>query len=287
MRTRFLLPIAASSLTLLLSGCLSSLNDNCQATQTECYDRCDTYCDYFWGCWDECFPVCGEYCVDYIGSNQCGSNWDCASGEVCTDEGLCRPGDAGNAGSLCDPCRKDSDCGERGSKCVTFGSDSEAFCGRACDTSRDCPTGYSCVNASGGGQCVPSQGDCGDGPQGQCRVDSDCLGGKVCSNRQCVDPTTPEPEPEEPTSCTTSAQCDSGETCIDSFCRGTCTTINDCRGAELCVSGQCIPAPEPECTVANDCGASGFLCVDSTCVARCTDDSVCAAGQTCNGVYCD
>lgn len=282
MHLRILFSAVTSALMLLtLSGCFSSVRGDCVATQTECYDRCDTYCDPYWGCWQECYPICSSYCVEYVGSNQCGSNYDCPSGQVCTDYGVCRDGNGGNAGSLCSPCNTDNDCGERGAMCVTFGGASDAFCGRACEGNRDCPSGYSCVNANGSGQCVPSVGECGDGPQGECRTDSECLGDRVCVDNQCVAPTTPQ------VPCTTSAQCPTGQTCIDAFCRGTCTTNSQCRGDETCVANQCIPAPEPECSVATDCGASGFLCVDSACVARCTDNTTCLAGQTCNGVFCE
>ena len=279
MNTSKLLPVATMGAVLLLNGCFSTLNDRCQATQTECYERCDTFCDPWWGCWEECAPVCQDYCVDYVGSDQCGSNYDCNAGEVCTDYGVCRSGDGGNAGSLCSPCNTDNDCGERDAMCVTFGSDMDAFCGRICGVDNDCPQGYSCVEAGSSRQCVPTVGACGDGPKGQCRNDDECLGELVCVDAECV--------PPEPTSCTTSAQCATGETCIDARCRSICTATTDCQSDEVCQGSQCIPLPPAECSVSADCGSATALCVDSKCLTRCVDNDDCESGETCNGTYCE
>lgn len=88
------------------------------------------------------------------------------------------PGGQGGAG-LCEPCTHDVQCGGTGDHCVRIGTESEAYCTRACSSSSGCPSGYSCsaspVESVGGQsarQCIPDSADCTNLGGGQCDDDS-------------------------------------------------------------------------------------------------------------------
>jgi hypothetical protein len=88
------------------------------------------------------------------------------------------PGGQGGAG-LCEPCTHDVQCGGTSDHCVRIGTESEAYCTRACSSSSGCPSGYSCsaspVESVGGQssrQCVPDSADCSNPGGGLCDDDS-------------------------------------------------------------------------------------------------------------------
>ena len=72
--------------------------------------------------------------------------------------------------NLCRPCQSNADCKgivlDTGDRCLTFGEEEGAFCGVACDEDQDCPSGYSCSDATEletgatSSQCVPDSGEC-------------------------------------------------------------------------------------------------------------------------------
>lgn len=88
------------------------------------------------------------------------------------------PGGQGGAG-LCEPCTHDVQCGGTGDHCVRIGTESEAYCTRACSGSSPCPSGYTCsadpVESVGGQsarQCIPDSADCTNLGGGVCDDDS-------------------------------------------------------------------------------------------------------------------
>jgi hypothetical protein len=91
---------------------------------------------------------------------------------------ITNPGGQGGAG-LCEPCTHDVQCGGTADHCVRIGTESEAYCTRACSGASGCPTGYSCsadpVESVGGQsarQCIPDSADCTDPGGGPCDDDS-------------------------------------------------------------------------------------------------------------------
>ena len=88
------------------------------------------------------------------------------------------PGGQGGAG-LCEPCTHDVQCGGTSDSCVRIGTESEAYCTRACSGTSGCPSGYTCsaepVESVGGQssrQCVPTSADCSNLGGGLCDDDS-------------------------------------------------------------------------------------------------------------------
>lgn len=91
---------------------------------------------------------------------------------------ISNPGGQGGAG-LCEPCTHDVQCGGTGDHCVRIGTESEAYCTRACSGSNPCPSGYTCsadeVESVGGQsarQCIPTSADCTNLGGGLCEDDS-------------------------------------------------------------------------------------------------------------------
>jgi len=64
--------------------------------------------------------------------------------------------------ALCQPCGSSSNCGGKGDLCLNIGG--EARCGQECESERDCPSDYDCVEINTGlgddWQCVPESGSC-------------------------------------------------------------------------------------------------------------------------------
>lgn len=88
------------------------------------------------------------------------------------------------------------------------------------------------------------------------------------------------------TGCTSSAQCQSGEQCINGTCiRTGCTSNAQCATGQTCQGGQCVATPQ--CTTHAQCGA-GMICQAGTCVPApgCTSNAQCAAGQVCQAGAC-
>jgi sugar lactone lactonase YvrE len=111
---------------------------------------------------DECD---NNVCIDTITGRSCarGCVDSCPSGFRCT---ATKDGDVGyycmpKFLNLCAPCQTDLDCdapGQEGEVCVSYG-DAGNFCGTACESEEDCPTGYGCrdsdsVEGATAKQCV-------------------------------------------------------------------------------------------------------------------------------------
>jgi hypothetical protein len=255
---------------------------------------CDVSCP-------EEFSCEGGTCVP--STPPCSTDANCPGGSACVD-GTCRPTLPPCTGSGCDTCRFDQDC-PGGEGCVG-GVCHPLTPPVTCTTSASCPGGQACE----GGFCTPPT-YCG--PGGTCPV------GELCENHQggrtCV--------PDAPT-CTITADCAAGESCVGGFCTPpeTCTGDFDCPGGELCDSGRCVPGQPPvactsaasDCPVGNDdvglptceggfctpgggvCGTDpdcpgGFTCELGKCVGGggpqpCSGTFECSSGETCQGGFC-
>ena len=211
--------------------------------------------------------------------------------------------------ALCRPCATDAECAglSKDALCVAYGDAtagtlSGGFCGAACDTDGQCPSGYACKDAQGekgaGKQCVKTTGECAcspqaiaDGAQTTCAIKN---GEGTCSAvRKC--------SASGLSACT--AATPAAETCgnqTDDNCNGTtdedgaqgCTTVwsdgdGDADGklgsASKCM---CTPAGLFTATTATDCddankavnGATAEVCdgIDNNCDGKtdegCDDD---------------
>ena len=94
--------------------------------------------------------------------------------------------------------------------------------------------------------------------------------------------------------CSSNADCDRGEECIDTFCATTtsssgCTDDSDCRGTQSCdAEGECVRSAAgsvgDECSSNEDCRGSK-VCLDGSCqresADRCGSDEECRNSQRC------
>lgn len=126
-------------------------------------------------------PVCGEDLPNSrpegtpIGCDPClASRGGCAPGQTC-ENGDCTCDDNSDCAGLacvdgyCAPCTSDGECG-----CGAYCSLGE--CLPACNTERDCDSGFNCVNR----RCAT------------CSTDSDCQEGALCYEDGCVSPCSEE-----------------------------------------------------------------------------------------------
>ncbi len=98
-------------------------------------------------------------CYHFLFNGECCERPDCivpagSTGQLCPK----------SAGELCDFCNAlNSECSEPGGRCIIT-DNNETFCGRECNASNPCPTGYDChigITAQGQvRQCVPQDGSC-------------------------------------------------------------------------------------------------------------------------------
>ncbi len=85
----------------------------------------------------------------------------------------------GGSGSLapCKSCTADVQCGGANDTCIFIGSGGKTYCGKACSSSAECPSGYDCspspvlsIDFDSSRQCVPSSQSC-TGATTQCKDD--------------------------------------------------------------------------------------------------------------------
>jgi hypothetical protein len=93
----------------------------------------DTRADTFYSWLTGAEPVCGDEICD--GSETC---------ENCAADCECLA-----AGGQCSPCTADSECSE-GGRCFQLTSESGRACHLACESTLDCPSGYTCGRITGG-----------------------------------------------------------------------------------------------------------------------------------------
>jgi hypothetical protein len=226
--------------------------------------------------------LCTEFCT-----GECTDpTWECrlirgSGGDVVE---ICIP----PADVLCRPCGADIDCGGLEDRCIDLQDGS--YCGTACDTTDDCPTGAICQDLGGGErQCIPELGVCGgclDEDQDRHGIGPEC----IASDCDDLDESVYEGAPES---------CDN----IDNDCDdeidegfdlqtdvrhcGACGVVCAGANAEMaCVDGACAVAtcsegfadcnldPADGCEVdllgsLDHCGSCDALCAPDNAVAEC------------------
>jgi hypothetical protein len=112
-----------------------------------------------------------------------------------------------------------------------------------------------------------------------CTTDAECKTGEACVGGKC----------QPAGGCSTDADCAMGEECApEGYCREkeevTCSVDTECQQDELCLDGTCqIP---PSCTEDADC-PTGTLCEDDRCARPCTTDQDCGGyGYVCQNGHC-
>lgn len=161
----------------------------------------------------------------------------------------------------------------------------------------------STCEGSGCTDAGPATTACGDGG---------CT--STCTGAGC----SPPPR-TEPYVCAPGVTCQPWQSCLEGICIGdppttTCTTDAECASGEICASGLCFVPPSggplpcaadadcgpgaicegqlclvttgtPVCTADADCGA-GLACEAGLCVSLCTSDADCVPGESCVGGVC-
>jgi hypothetical protein len=105
------------------------------------------------------------------------------------------------------------------------------------------------------------------------------------------DPSMPAPNPNNPSSCDTDAQCGTGMLCNLGKCNPGCAADASCPAGDICAAGHCRPAGSPQCGIAGAiCTADTQCGTDRACIAReCANScatSSCAHGQVCAASFC-
>jgi len=190
---------------------------------------------------------------------QCRGDFECATGQICTNHGCASS------------CRANTDCargwvcriasGGTSGMCVAPGEEITPNPG-SCQGNADCGGGYVCVN----GTCSPSTTPA-------CTADTSCTGGRVCVGGRCTQPAD---------TCQFNNQCGANRVCINGQCRAQCGAGGpQCETGQTCVDGVCQITPDG-CT--SDAGCEGGRCIDRTCYSTCTPGpmSSCAAGRYCS-----
>lgn len=100
------------------------------------------------------FPNAITTCNGELDTPQC-VLVNCEAGYALLGESQCVPASVG----LCDPCTTDENCVLDGSVCMEVGDSN--YCGTPCQTTADCPGGFSCTTVEAGvPQCYPIGNSC-------------------------------------------------------------------------------------------------------------------------------
>jgi len=217
----------------------------------------------------------------------CTTNKDCGPGEVC-DNSQCRPAIVAANAQLCQPCKKDEDCGPKG-RC--FGLEGSKRCTQACGAGDFCPAGYTCKELYPGvpSQCTPEEGGC----QTPCTLSAHCPDGEICIAGACSPPQGGEygdachPAPcKDPLTC---ADTISGKRCIhtcgipEGNAGSACTSNNTCVRPMNCYSLGSTRLCLHPCNTTQDCAAiGGGSCQSGVC--QCRNNNECGADYICNNI---
>ena len=226
---------------------------------------------------------CGKLCVD-----ACDKGFTCAQVPqgsdvvtVCVDAWA----------RLCSPCESSKDCNHPGvtdARCVDRGADG-AFCGAACKTDGDCPSGYACkdtkdVDDNSTSQCLPVD-DGGELAACACSNNAVSLALKTTCSKAVV-------SGDKEFTCSGEAQCKeagqaaeckanepSDETCdgVDNDCDGE-TDEASCDDDNVCTTDSCEPGADDAKGCSNVAVADGAGCD--------ADGSVCTENDSCQGGKC-
>ncbi len=215
---------------------------------------------------------CTDECVD-----SCKGDFSC---ETMSGKKLCVP----KYGHICEPCTSNDACfahGQTKAACVSMG-DAGAFCGIACGSDTQCPTGHKCnnVNDIDGNsvqQCVPETGICACTPWATdkklstaCKVTvgtGSCTGKRTCL----ADGATGAPPGGGLTACDAPKPATEACDVKDNDCDGQ-TDEDTCDDNELCTTDSC--AGTAGCNHVNKTGSCD------------ADGSECTAGDACKDGKC-
>lgn len=149
----------------------------------------------------------------------------------------------------------------------------------ACDSSFDCPNGYSCQ----AGSCVSTSPSC--------TSPSQCASGSVCGTDQRCHPGTCQtygcPSGYACTlsggsvSCVRSGATDAGADAAPApECSADSTCSNKLGSGAKCLNGSCV-APKDQCSDATQCPGTA-QCVDGACTPQCDATHPCPTGFSCD-----
>ncbi len=138
----------------------------CDFTDNDCDGLTDedfTTADGVYGLFDHC-GTCNNSCAEGFphATTQCDTAKSppqcivvaCDEGYYKLNEFQCVP----TSSKLCQACAKDEDCFFPDAKCIQMADGS--FCGSACTSDADCPTGFACEPWGNAMQCQPLSGTC-------------------------------------------------------------------------------------------------------------------------------
>ncbi|MBI5482182.1 MAG: hypothetical protein HY906_25225, partial [Deltaproteobacteria bacterium] len=258
------------------------------------------------------------FCVDgYCCNTPCGGGCDVCSATA----GTCTVVSAGSAGAnpACSPylcngaspacpatCSADTDCAT-GYFCNSGTCVAALASGSACSRTRQCSSDYCVGNVCCATACTSACQTCSATP-GTCTVvAAGSPGTPSCSPYLCNGTNA-----SCPTSCTSDANCVSGDYCASNLCvskkanGAICTAANQCQ-SNKCVDGYCcnsdcaggcdrcdVGGSQGTCTIvaAGNAGAnpscSPYVCsgTSANCPTTCTGDSGCIAGDYCASGSC-
>jgi hypothetical protein len=221
--------------------------------------------------------VCSKVCQD-----ECPNGWACrqVSGTVPDIVYIC----VSNVSNLCKPCSASGDCNAVGGAddvCVAYGAQG-SFCGGVCETTEECPWGFTCKEAETVEgvllkQCVADAGVCPCtgksaklGLLTPCEVANEagkCKGKRVC---------TPEGLSECDAATPSSEECNG----LDDDCNGQTDDPNLVEGEfkNLCDDGNA-------CTQ-DSCQAAGGCTQTILSEGECIDGDACTVGDHCEAGAC-
>ncbi|PNF25788.1 hypothetical protein B7P43_G12126 [Cryptotermes secundus] len=158
------------------------------------------------------------------------------------------------------------------SQCPSVQACVSGICLLGCRSSKDCPSEQACVNSKCQDPCK-KEGVCG--PNAVCH----------CVNHvtQCECPAgfVGNPVPQQgcvrvPTSCSSSAECPSGHSCLNNLCTVPCADNSHCAVGERCANSVCVKV----CYGDSNC-VPGEVCIEGTCQPGCATDSDCKTNEIC------
>jgi hypothetical protein len=230
----------------------------------------------------------GYICTELCAAGSCPDGWGCRTIETSGADAtqICVP----NPDMLCRLCDNNTDCSATNDMCIEVGED--WVCGRACEESVDCPTGYFCSNVVDqalreGRQCIPDTSECTCSPVGDnrpCVIQNGfgiCEGIEVCLGGDGWSRCTAS-EPIEEVCDGIDNDCDRliDEGLVAKPCFSTPNDLGSCEGIETCegLAGW----------VCNAVAASIEVCdrIDNDC-NDIIDDGICYDGDVCTDDICD
>jgi cysteine-rich repeat protein len=272
------------------------------------------------------------WCVQHMAEDVCTQTCseECPPGWSCRQVGASDPDVVficvSDLANLCRPCAATADCGSLGGAqdvCVSYGAETGAFCGGACEDDADCPGGYTCadvetIDGLATRQCVNDLGDCPCTDSAvalvlwtPCEAANDvgvCPGKRVCGEEGLSVCDAPPPTAElcngvddDCDGAIDEDTCDDDNPCTEDACLGEggcehvaldgveCLDGDPCTAADHCVAGICLGDPvlcddQNPCTD-DSCTETGG-CDHAPNVVDCDDGDPCTVADECGDGAC-